>query len=236
LDLTVVFHLLGGLQDERFPAFLEKHMGFPVLGICLGMQSLNVGTGGTLVQDIWSEVYNTPFLEDILKLPQQAWHTNPYARLYPGERLRRSHMHPIRLLPQGKFVREWGFSKADTPYVYSSHHQAAERLGKGWTLIATSMDGRVPEAFAHTQYPNVLGIQFHPEKPSLWDPEAKSRLAPDEPEPKSLRTILETTPASLAFHKKIWEWFSRALRQWHQEKGASSSVRTESQRTVNLNF
>jgi putative glutamine amidotransferase len=42
-----------------------------VFGICLGCESLNVGTGGTLTQDIWSEIYGVLYLEDAVALSKE---------------------------------------------------------------------------------------------------------------------------------------------------------------------
>jgi putative glutamine amidotransferase len=210
LDTMVVFHLLGGWQDEKFEPYCESHPSFPILGLCLGCQSLNVGTGGTLIQDISSEVYGKNHVEDIIAMTRESWHVNPFAKLYPKE-LRSSNMHRIILASHGKFVREWGFQEEDTPIVYSSHHQAVGKLGKGIRVIATSLDGRVVEAIEHEIYPNVLGVQFHPESPNIWDPTRKSRLTPSEKEESSLFSILEKNPPSLAFHKKLWAWFTQRL-------------------------
>ena len=80
LELSFIFHLLGGFQDENYTPFLETKPEFPVLGICLGAQSLNVGTGGTLTQDIWSEKYGKKYFEDVFGLGKENWHNNPFAR------------------------------------------------------------------------------------------------------------------------------------------------------------
>jgi putative glutamine amidotransferase len=214
LDMMVVFHLLGGWQDEHFNPFIESHPEFPVLAFCLGLQSLNVGTGGTLFQDIPSEIYHKKTVEDILALSPDNWHENPYSKLHP-KGLRSCNMHRIRLLEKGKFILEWGFSPEDSPYVYSSHHQAIRKLGKGFKIIATSVDGKVPEAIEHETYPNILGVQFHPEASSLWDETKTSRLSPDDKEETNLFSILENNPPSLAFHQKIWSWFCEKLRAYH---------------------
>lgn len=217
LDTMVVFHLLGGWQDKSFEPYLESHPEFPILGLCLGCQSLNVGTGGTLFQDIPSEIYGKKNFEDIIAMTTENWHDNPYVELYPRE-FRSSNMHRIKLTADGKFVRDWGFDKTDTPRVYSSHHQAVEKLGKGIMVIATSLDGKVVEAIDHATYPNVLGVQFHPEARSLWDTNKKSRLTPDDKEETNLFSILENNPPSLAFNKKIWSWFTEKLKASHKHR------------------
>jgi putative glutamine amidotransferase len=215
LELSLAFHLLGGFQDENFEAFLESRPQFPVLGLCLGCQSLNVGTGGTLIQDILTEVYQIKYIEDWIDLPQENWHDNPFAHLFPEKVLRQNlssiNMHPIKLLENSKFVREFGFKTKDVPLVRSTHHQMVDRLGKGMKIAATSLDGKVVEAIEHQRYPNVLGVQFHPESPCLWDKTLKLRMRPDDKEEISLLSILKKNPPSYSFHKKIWKWFSENL-------------------------
>ena len=217
LETSIVFHLLGGWQDKDFQPYCESHKEFPILGLCLGSQSLNVGTGGTLYQDIPSEIYGKTHVEDIIAMSPENWHANPFADLFP-EDFRSANLHRIKLLEQGGFIRNWGFEKENTPLVYSSHHQAAEKLGKGIEIIATSLDGKVVEAIAHTEYPNVLGVQFHPEARSLWDATKKSRLTPEETEKSNLISILENNPPSLAFHKKLWAWFSQKVKTSHKHR------------------
>lgn len=217
-ELSFIFHLLGGLQDENYKSYLESRAEFPVLGICLGAQSLNVGTGGTLTQDIWSEKYGKKYLEDVIALTKENWHTNPLALLHPEEKLFPYNMHPIKLKDKSKFCSVLGFKKEETPYILSSHHQMVDKPGKGIKIVATSLDGRVVEAIEHEKYPNVLGVQFHPEFPILWDSSEKFRFTLQDKEEKSLRSFLENNPPSFAFHKKIWAWFSQELKEYHESK------------------
>jgi putative glutamine amidotransferase len=209
-ELSAIFHLLGGLQDPAFKALLDGRPGFPALGICLGCQSLNVGTGGTLIQDIWSEVYGKPDVEDILALDPEQWHNNPYILLHPQEKLIGYNFHRIRLEGKGLFCSDMGFRTDDHPRILSSHHQALEKLGKGLKVIATSMDGKIVEAVAHEKYPNVLGVQFHPEHRMLWEDEAQFKQSPKDAL-FSFKGLLEGTPPSFAFNKGIWQWLSRKL-------------------------
>jgi putative glutamine amidotransferase len=218
MESSFVFHLLGGLQDPQFKAFLESFPQFPILGICLGSQTLNVGTGGSLFQDVWQEIYEVHYLEDIMLLPKKDWHSSPYARLYQEDKLFPYSMHPIKLNEEGKFVSEFGFNADDTPLILSANHQAAARLGKGIKVNATSLDGKVVEAIEHADYPNVLGVQFHPEFPILYNKTMQFKVTPDDPETINLYTILETNIPSLSFHKKIWSWFENKIRSFHRQE------------------
>lgn len=218
LELSFIYHLLGGHQDRDFQGFLETDPEFPILGICLGCQSLNVGTGGTLIQDIWTEVYGKKYLEDGMRLPKEKWHTNHFYDLYPEEKLSERNFHPLKLTKKGKFCAEWGFKKKDMPYILSNHHQALEKLGKGFKIAATSLDGKIVEAIEHEQFPNVLGVQFHPEAVDFWNPDSIFKLTPEDKEEKSFRNVLEDNPPSLAFNQKIWSWFSQKVLEHHKKK------------------
>jgi len=218
LELSFIFHLLGGFQDESLSPFLESDPEFPVLGICLGAQSLNVGTGGTLTQDIWSEKYGKEYFEDVFALDRENWHNNPYSRVFPEEKLIGYNLHRVKLSGEGKFCSVLGFEEDDTPYIISSHHQMVETPGKGMTIIATSLDGKVVEGIEHEKYPHVLGTQFHPEFPILWDTVRKFRITPQDEEGINLNSFLKSNPPSWDFHKKIWAWLSEKLTEYHDSK------------------
>ncbi len=214
MELSFVFHLLGGFQDNGFRPLMDNFPAFPVLGICLGEQSLNTGTGGTLVQDIEIEIYGNEFLEDILEKDTEQWHRNPWKPLRPEEKLYTYSLHHIRLDPAGPLVRDMGFSKSDAPLVLSSHHQAVKKLGKGFRTAATSIDGKVVEGIWHEKYPNVLGVQFHPEYPELWNRIYRERLHPDS-EGVSIRELLEADPPAMLFQKSVWLWFTERILSCH---------------------
>jgi len=218
LELSFIFHLLGGYQNNELIPFLESHPDFPILGICLGEQSLNVGTGGSLIQDIWSEKYGKYSLEEVISLQKENWHTNPFSRLYPDKNLFHYNLHHIRLSPQGIFVERFGFNAQETPLICSSHHQAVDELGKGMAVCATTLDNQVIEAIQHQKYKNVLGIQFHPEFPILWDPEASVQLTPEDPTEFTPLETFKNSPPSFSFHKKIWSWFYDCLKESHQSR------------------
>ncbi|MDD8021378.1 MAG: gamma-glutamyl-gamma-aminobutyrate hydrolase family protein [Acidobacteriota bacterium] len=209
-ELSAIFHFLGGSQNKDFKPLLESKPELPILGICLGAQSLNVATGGTLIQDIWSEVYGQNMLEDIIALDPDDWHNNPYQKLRPDLNLSGYIFHPLNLLPDGFFTKVLGFSEKDHPRVLSSHHQAIDQLGQDFRAVALSPDGKIVEAISHTRYVNVLGIQFHPENYRLWDENFKISLIPGGL-PDSYWNLLKNNPPSIEFHRRIWQWFARIM-------------------------
>ncbi len=122
----------------------------PLLGICRGMQILNVALGGTLVQDI----------------SERPGHANP--DLMADFRFDRHHVNvrtdshlggilsPLAVVGAGDTV---GFRTE----VHSAHHQAVDVVGLGLAVSATASDGTV-EAVEHLSAPAV-GVQWHPEDP-----------------------------------------------------------------------
>ena len=109
----------------------------PMLGICLGAQMTNVVKGGTLIQDIPSEV------------GQEVIHRNEPAA-----------QHPIRLQPETRLHQILGVGEL---VVNSSHHQAVERIGDGLIVAARSADG-VVEALETPGDRWLLLLQWHPER------------------------------------------------------------------------
>ena len=85
-----------------------------------------------------------------------------------------------------------------------------EVVGKGLKVIATSMAGKIVEAEAHENYPNVIGVQFHPENLMLWESELQFKLSPKDA-PFSFKGLLEGNPPSFAFNKGIWQWLGPKL-------------------------
>ncbi len=215
LECSFVFHLLGGWQDPNAKGLLALHPNYPILGICLGFQTLNVGTGGTLFQDLWADVYHKMFLEDIIALGPEDWHKNPYPLLYPQEKLAFYSWHSIKFDSKSRLRESTGLKTSDRPFVSSSHHQALDRLGKGLWISATSLDGKIAEVVEHGTCPNVLGVQFHPERFTIWEGTTKFRFGPRDKGGATLLSFLESHPPSLDFHKKIWAWLSQRLREFH---------------------
>jgi len=213
LEVSFAHHLLGSTGNPYQPLLETRHT-YPVLGLCLGCQTLNVGAGGTLVQDIPAETYQIDSYEKITEMPPHTWHRSPFRYLYPEKKLSSFWLHPIALKADGLFCKDWKFKQGHRPYVYSSHHQAVETLGKGFRAAATSLDGKVIEAIDHEIFPNVLGVQFHPETGRIWRDETY-KYKPADDQGKSIMDILEDNPPSLLFHKLLWAWFSTEVYKYH---------------------
>lgn len=113
----------------------------PILGICGGMQLLNVAFGGTLIQDIPTEV--------------------PAARPHEQKHDRTQPHHPIDV-KDASLLAECVGGKGQL-MVNSTHHQAVKGVGEGLVASATSPDGII-EAIEGTAKDNfILGVQWHPE-------------------------------------------------------------------------
>jgi putative glutamine amidotransferase len=116
----------------------------PILGICRGHQVLNVATGGTLLQDIPSDLTG--------------------GEVHDSERERWQRSHDVRILP-GTRLRE--LLGEDTVAVNSFHHQAVKDLGRGLRVSAVSGKNGVVEGIEAEASRFVLGVQWHPE--SFWN-------------------------------------------------------------------
>ena len=207
-ELSLIFHLLGGYQNENMVPFLQAKPEYVVYGFCLGMQTMNVATGGSMIQDIPSEVYNLDYFEDILDLDQNQMHRNYWGNLYAEDNLSSYKFHQIKLLPDRFFAKQLKMEEDFHPLVYSSHHQALEKIGKNFVVVATSMDGKIVEAIHHNTFANVLGVQFHPENYLLYKSDEKSyKFSPADSANLSAYEILEEHH-SLKFHSSYWRYFS----------------------------
>ncbi len=117
----------------------------PVLAICRGHQVLNVATGGTLVQDIPSEV--------------------PGASAHDPDVERWQTCHEVDILPRTRLREILGTERVA---VNSFHHQSVKQLGRDLVLSARSPDGVVEGIEMPPERRRfVLGVQWHPE--SFWD-------------------------------------------------------------------
>ena len=123
---------------ELFNAFLTE--GKPILGICRGCQLINVAFGGTLFQDIPTQVPKAIAHRDDEKYDEQLHEM----QLVPGTRL--ASLYP-------------GKTRA---MINSIHHQAVKTLGPGLEVEAIGHDGIV-EALRWSGPSYVFGMQWHPE-------------------------------------------------------------------------
>jgi putative glutamine amidotransferase len=211
VELSYLFHLLGGNQDVQWKPFLEQNPSYLVSGICLGMQSMNVATGGSMIQDIPTELYGIWSAEEVLALPEDQRHRNYNDKLNMGcEGPTSYHFHHVKLEKRDLLTTGIGYKSKKAPIVLSSHHQAIEELGLGWQVAATSMDEKIIEAIAHTEYPHVFGVQFHPEKPGLFDPSIKHHQSCDST--INFQEAIEHTD-SYAFHQAYWKQLGKILQK-----------------------
>jgi len=111
--------------------------GMPVLGICGGMQLVNVVAGGTLHQH----------LPDDLGVSHEQ------------EEPKEAQSHEVRIVAGTLLARLCG---PEPLAVNSTHHQAVSRPGKGVFVSARAPDG-VVEAIELPDHPFALGVQWHPE-------------------------------------------------------------------------
>jgi putative glutamine amidotransferase len=112
--------------------------GIPVLGVCRGMQLVNVARGGTLCQHLHNDAGHTPA---------------------PG----RFGSHPVRIAAGTRLAGILGANGAGAG-VPTAHHQAIDRLGDGLVATAWAEDG-VVEAVerASADGPFFVAVQWHPE-------------------------------------------------------------------------
>lgn len=211
-EISFLFHLLGGSRNPSFVPFLSGRREFPVLAICLGLQSLNVALGGTLVQDIPGDIYGQKTVQEVLAAGPDAVHSGVYMeKLFPNDAELRMTFHRIRLGRDSIFLRRMGFAGTDRPFVATAHHQAIGKLGASLRVTATSLDGRIAEAAEHSLFPNVLGIQFHPERHTLYRKGLFLHQKTGDPSDFNPLSFLQDNPPTLAFHRAIWKWFGEQV-------------------------
>ena len=122
--------------------------GVPILGICRGMQLINVANGGTLYQDLNDD------------RPDLCRH-NYFSPEFPRDRF----SHGIEIAHETMLHDLFGRNTV----VNSLHHQGVDQLGDGLKVIAWSENG-LPEAIQSIDHELALGVQWHPEALTNSDP------------------------------------------------------------------
>jgi putative glutamine amidotransferase len=128
-------------ERDRFEIALFRTLmetRHPLLGVCRGMQIINVATGGTILAHI-PDAYGPEILHD-------------------GEG-HKPVPHEVDVSPGSRLGSILGTAR---PTVVSHHHQALRRIGEGWTVTAKAADGMV-EAMEHKTRPKTLCVLWHPE-------------------------------------------------------------------------
>ena len=206
-ESSFLFHLLGGSQNDTYKPLLEKNPDYVVYGFCLGMQTMNIACGGSMIQDIPSEIYRLNTVEGILNSENAIQHRNYNNNLVINSTLTSGNFHKIKISNQKAISGD--YKPEVDPLTYSNHHQAVEKLGKNLNIAATSLDEKVIEAVTHEKYPNVLGLQFHPEGTYLYNSEIQLRKNPNDSLISGKELLIKN--GSYKFHLAIWETFSKKI-------------------------
>ena len=130
-------------RDDFEFALLDRALDLrlPILGICRGIQMINVKFGGTLYQDIPSDTA----VED--------------EHRQPGDRSEATHTVTLTE-PKSRLAS----AVEGSCRVNSLHHQAIKRLGRGLKVTAHSEDGLVEAVESAEEYPFLMAVQWHPEE------------------------------------------------------------------------
>lgn len=129
-------------RDDTEIALVRRalEIDLPVLGVCRGMQVMNVALGGTLLQHV----------------PDKVGHSEHQRN--PGSF--EDSDHDVRLTPGSLAARAAGEEIHGTK---SHHHQAIAELGEGFEVTGWSMIDDLPEAIEARERRFALGVQWHPE-------------------------------------------------------------------------
>jgi putative glutamine amidotransferase len=126
----------------------------PLLAICRGIQMLNVAAGGTLIQDIPTQVSGALSHSTVFRPLSQIAHA---VEVVTGSRLT-------------------GLVGAGEVEVNSAHHQAVKSVGTGLVVTARAPDGIV-EGLESPAHPFCIGVQWHPEVMAENHPEMRRLFA-----------------------------------------------------------
>lgn len=137
---------LGAVSGERDAweialVHAARERKLPVLAICRGVQILNVALGGTLIQDIPSEI------------DSEINHDPDHPRT--------QRTHSVEVMTDSRLARAIGVTRLD---VNSVHHQAVRRVAPSLRIVATAPDGVIEGVETAPDDPWwCVGVQWHPE-------------------------------------------------------------------------
>ncbi|HHW48242.1 MAG TPA: gamma-glutamyl-gamma-aminobutyrate hydrolase family protein [Clostridiaceae bacterium] len=138
---------ISPLRDslEIFIAREAIRSGKPILGICRGIQVLNVALGGTLYQDIYSQIKNKVLIKHSQNAPK--W-------------------YPTHCIAVEEGSKVWTVYKRERVCVNSFHHQAIKDVADGFLVTSRTSDGII-ESIEHAKHVFAVGVQWHPEL--MWE-------------------------------------------------------------------
>jgi microsomal dipeptidase-like Zn-dependent dipeptidase/gamma-glutamyl-gamma-aminobutyrate hydrolase PuuD len=177
------------IERDRYDLELVKaavRRQLPVLGICRGMQVLNVAFGGNLIQDIPSQ-----------RPGSQVRHRQDAPRAVATHTVRVRHGSRLRRALSGGARGAGGRGTPATFAVNSFHHQAVKDVAPGFRGVAASPDG-VVEAMESAEGKAILGVQWHPEDMAVAGDRAQAALFHD------LAGEAELFRRARELHKKIY--------------------------------
>lgn len=128
--------ILDNVQFSFLEAFVK--MGKPVIGICKGMQLINIYFDGSLTQN----------------LPDASRSLHAY--------INKDKYHKITPIPSPNCPFPWLLNFPDPLFVNSAHHQAVSKIGQNLYPLHLAPDD-VVETICHRTLP-IIGVQWHPER------------------------------------------------------------------------
>jgi putative glutamine amidotransferase len=131
------------IRDEYEQALVHAFVkaGKPVFGVCRGLQLINVAFGGTLYQDISTQLADS--------------------RLHRDGQAYDRHFHTLEIVPRTRLSAL--FTGASSYKINSIHHQGIKQLAEGFVAEAHCPDDGVIEAIRHTGPSYIAAVQWHPE-------------------------------------------------------------------------
>lgn len=143
-------------ERDRFEIALAKlaiSRNIPILGICRGLQVLNVVEGGDLVAHV-PDCYGMAIAHRNDKSIE-----DPDSTIQAKKPATKGTIHKVEVQPNSKVAIALGVISTE---VTSWHHQAIQNVAPNWHIVAKSPDG-VIEAIEHKTHPWAIAVQWHPE-------------------------------------------------------------------------